>query len=164
MTPLALGLDKLETATMNHLHEPLWLQENNTCIYSNQCEATCICAIKVMGFPNNWTGNDGCDGGFTADAFEYVWRNKGIDIFASYPYTERFYSLSSGQVSQPFLSIWLNAYYVFNTIFVSSHMYQENPEGTRVVVGSMNMGYDIYSTLQWIEFATCSVPCACRFH
>ena len=27
----------------------------------------------------------------------------------------------------------------FNTIFVSSHMY--NPEGTQVIVGSMNMGY-----------------------
>ena len=30
---------------------------------------------------------------------------------------------------------------LFNTIFVSSHMYPENPEGTQVVVGSMNMGY-----------------------
>ena len=28
----------------------------------------------------------------------------------------------------------------FNTIFVSSHMYPENPEGTQVIVGSMNMG------------------------
>ena len=28
-----------------------------------------------------------------------------------------------------------------NTIFVSSHMYPENPEGTKVIVGSMNMGY-----------------------
>ena len=28
-----------------------------------------------------------------------------------------------------------------NTIFVSSHMYPENPEGTRVIVGSMNMEY-----------------------
>ena len=27
---------------------------------------------------------------------------------------------------------------IFNTIFVSSHMYQENPE---VIVGSLNMGY-----------------------
>ena len=32
----------------------------------------------------------------------------------------------------------------FNTIFVSSHMYPENPEGTRVIVGFMNMGYDNY--------------------
>ena len=33
-------------------------------------------------------------------------------------------------------------YFIFlNTIFVSSHMYPENPEGTRVIVGSMNMGY-----------------------
>ena len=30
---------------------------------------------------------------------------------------------------------------VFNTMFVSSHMYPENPEGTQVIVGSMNMGY-----------------------
>ena len=29
---------------------------------------------------------------------------------------------------------------LFNTIFVSSHMYPENPEGTQVIVGSMNMG------------------------
>ena len=29
----------------------------------------------------------------------------------------------------------------FNTTFVSSHMYPENPEGTQVIVGSMNMGY-----------------------
>ena len=28
-----------------------------------------------------------------------------------------------------------------NTIFVSSHMYPENPDGTQVIVGSMNMGY-----------------------
>ena len=28
-----------------------------------------------------------------------------------------------------------------NTIFVSSHMYPENPEGTQVILGSMNMGY-----------------------
>ena len=31
--------------------------------------------------------------------------------------------------------------YVFNTVFVSSHMYPENPEGTQVIEGSMNMGY-----------------------
>ena len=29
----------------------------------------------------------------------------------------------------------------FNTIFVSSHMYPENPEGTQVIEGSMSMGY-----------------------
>ena len=35
-----------------------------------------------------------------------------------------------------------------NTSFVSSHiMYPENTEGTQVIVGSMNMGCDIYSTL-----------------
>ena len=33
-------------------------------------------------------------------------------------------------------------FFSFNTIFVSSHhMYPENPEGTQVIVGSMNMGY-----------------------
>ena len=30
---------------------------------------------------------------------------------------------------------------IFNTIFVSSHMYPENPEETQVIIGSMNMGY-----------------------
>ena len=34
-----------------------------------------------------------------------------------------------------------SAAFFFNTIFVSSHMYPENPEGTQVIVGSMNMGY-----------------------
>ena len=29
----------------------------------------------------------------------------------------------------------------FNTFFVSSLMYPENPEGVQVIVGSMNMGY-----------------------
>ena len=32
-------------------------------------------------------------------------------------------------------------FFFFNTIFVSSHIYPENPEGTKVIVGSMNMGY-----------------------
>ena len=31
--------------------------------------------------------------------------------------------------------------YFLNTIFVSSHMYPENPEGTQVIVGSINLGY-----------------------
>ena len=31
--------------------------------------------------------------------------------------------------------------YFFNTFFVSSHMYSENPKGTQVIVGSKNMGY-----------------------
>ena len=35
----------------------------------------------------------------------------------------------------------VNIFSFFNTIFVSSHMYPENPEGTQVIVGSMNMGY-----------------------
>ena len=30
---------------------------------------------------------------------------------------------------------------IFNTIFVSSHMYPANPEGTQVIVGSTNTGY-----------------------
>ena len=29
----------------------------------------------------------------------------------------------------------------FNAIFVSSHMYPENPKGTQVIVGSVNIGY-----------------------
>ena len=36
-------------------------------------------------------------------------------------------------------------YKFFNRVFVSSHMYSENPEGTRVIVGSMNMGYFCFS-------------------
>ena len=32
---------------------------------------------------------------------------------------------------------------IFNTIFMSSHMYTESPKGTEVIVGSMNMGYII---------------------
>ena len=43
------------------------------------------------------------------------------------------------------LDLWENQRGVsnafFNTIFVSSHMYPENPEGTQVIVGSMNLGY-----------------------
>ena len=39
----------------------------------------------------------------------------------------------------------------FNTIFVSSHMYPENPEGAQVILGSMNMGYDIVVCLQYRE-------------
>ena len=31
-------------------------------------------------------------------------------------------------------------FFIFYTGFVSSHMYPENPEGTQVIVGSMNMG------------------------
>ena len=37
----------------------------------------------------------------------------------------------------------INEVLFFNTIFVSSRMYPENPEGTQLIVGSMNMGYDI---------------------
>ena len=50
----------------------------------------------------------------------------------------------------------------FNTIFVSSHMYPENPEETHIIVGSLNMGYIymIYPTLPRIELTTCSVPSA----
>ena len=36
-------------------------------------------------------------------------------------------------------------------------MYPENPGGTQVIVGSMNMGYEIYPTLPGIELKTCSV-------
>ena len=41
--------------------------------------------------------------------------------------------------SIPSITKWSNIF--FNTNFVSSHMYPENPEGTQVIVGSMNMGY-----------------------
>ena len=50
-----------------------------------------------------------------------------------------------------------------STIFVSN---LENPDGTQVIVGSMNMEYSIiYPTLQpGIELTTCSVPNARQFH
>ena len=35
----------------------------------------------------------------------------------------------------------LHLFLFFNTIFVSSHMYPENPEGTQIIRGSMNIGY-----------------------
>ena len=52
----------------------------------------------------------------------------------------------------------------FYTLFVSTHMYPENPEVIQLIIGSMNMGYDIYPTLLGIELTTCSIPSACRFH
>ena len=45
--------------------------------------------------------------------------------------------------------------YFLNTICVSSHVYPENPEGTQVIVGLMNMGY--IRSLPGIELTTCSV-------
>ena len=45
-------------------------------------------------------------------------------------------------------------FFFVNTIFVSSHMYPENPEGTQVIVGSMNMGYisdTIYSIYHMLD-------------
>ena len=54
---------------------------------------------------------------------------------------------------------------LFNTIFVSSHMYYpKNPDGIRVIVGSMNLRFDIYLTLPGIKLTTCSVSSARRFH
>ena len=44
-----------------------------------------------------------------------------------------------------------------------AYMYTEHPEETRVIVGSMNMAYDIYRTLPGIELTTYSVPSAHRF-
>ena len=40
----------------------------------------------------------------------------------------------------------------------------ENPEGTQLIVVSMNMIYDMYPTLPGIELTTCSVPSASRSH
>ena len=34
--------------------------------------------------------------------------------------------------------------FCLGTIFVSSHVYPENPGGARVIVGSLNMGSDIF--------------------
>ena len=38
-------------------------------------------------------------------------------------------------------NVWYQGRIFLNTIFVSSHMYPENPKGTQVIVSSMNMGY-----------------------
>ena len=52
----------------------------------------------------------------------------------------------------------------FNTIFVSSQMYPENPEEPSNRIGSINMGYDIlYPTIPGFELATSSVTSANRF-
>ena len=37
-------------------------------------------------------------------------------------------------------------------------MYTENLEGTQIIIGFMNMGYDIYPTLPEIELTACFVP------
>ena len=39
-------------------------------------------------------------------------------------------------------------------------MYPENPEGTQVIIGSMNMRYDVYPTLPEIKLTNCFVPSA----
>ena len=57
-----------------------------------------------------------------------------------------------------FCSSYVQKQSFFNIIFVSSHMYPENPKGTQVILGSVNMGYDIYPTLPGIKLTTCSVP------
>ena len=46
----------------------------------------------------------------------------------------RDFPVEVGSVLSP--ADWVR-YLFFNTIFVSSHMYPENPEGTQVLVGSM---------------------------
>ena len=49
-------------------------------------------------------------------------------------------------ISDEYFQKWFRTVYILissnfcNTIFVSSHMYPENPEGTQVIVGFMNMG------------------------
>ena len=45
-----------------------------------------------------------------------------------------------------FISSLFHNVYFFNIIFVSNNMYPENPEATRVILGSMNMGFNIYPT------------------
>ena len=53
-------------------------------------------------------------------------------------------------------NVWHQGRIFLKHNFVSSHMYPENPEGTQVIVSSMNMY--IYPTLPGIELTTCSVP------
>ena len=66
-----------------------------------------------------------------------------------------------------FTTFWLNQFFshcFLNPIFVLSHMNPENPEGTQVIVGSMNMGYDIYPTLPELKHTACYVTSASQFH
>ena len=51
----------------------------------------------------------------------------------------------------------------FQHIFRICTLYPENPEGTRVILSSVNMGYDTHPTLPGIELATCSVASPLRF-
>ena len=49
---------------------------------------------------------------------------------------------------------WLNPegeFFFLNTIFVSSHMYPENPEETQIIVGSVNMGYISDTARNWVH-------------
>ena len=62
----------------------------------------------------------------------------------------------------PIYSMGIFPIYIFNTIFVSSHMYPENPEGTQVIVGSMIR--DIYPTLPGIELTTWLFRPGSRYH
>ena len=54
----------------------------------------------------------------------------------------------------------------FQHIFcIKSRMYPiKNPEKTQVIVGSMNMGFDIYPTLPGIELTTCFILIVRQFH
>ena len=55
----------------------------------------------------------------------------------------------------------------YNFCFKRSHMYPENLEGTRVIIGSMNMGYDsdipVSDTVLEIELSTCFITNASLF-
>ena len=75
----------------------------------------------------------------------------------------RFYTSPMPHVMSRRIYNLLNVFY--NTIFVSSHMYSENLEGTQVILGSMNMGYvSVYPTLPGLELPTCIIPSGHRFH
>ena len=47
--------------------------------------------------------------------------------------------------------------YLFNMTLLSNLIYPENSEETQLIVGSMNLEYEIYPTLLGHELATCSV-------
>ena len=109
---------------------------------------------------------------FSGDSFRKVYNNHPLRKSRGKFFRERFlfYTVHMQKISLNKICIHRSTKlltqklcnFLLYTIFVSSHMYHENPEGTRAIIGSMNMG--MYPTLPGLKLAICSVPSARRFH